>query len=382
MSGRGHSVSVFLGLFVLSGSCIEPFNVTLPDNRGYVVVDGLITDQPGPYTIRLFRPSSLSDQLTTVEWIRNASLTIYDEQNNTVTLTEGAAGSYKTDKNFRGVPGRTYTLRISISDDEQYESLPQKLLPVGEIGRVYYEFVQVEDPLTTNMAKEPKNGFNIFLDGDLVPEQNKLARWRTVGTYELLTYPANHKREGGGHDITLNENGEGGIWDPPLCSGISLVPFLRLVGPCTCCLCWPSIYDKAPIVSEKKLLNDNHVERLHLAFVPARKDYFREKYYFQVDQMSVTPEAFEYWTNIKKQSGTGNDLFQTPSAKTLGNMKPVGDAKTPIMGLFGVSSVRTVSFYINRSAVPYNLWDPPRFEDSCMKFQTKFNTNIKPDYWN
>jgi hypothetical protein len=32
--------------------------------------------------------------------------------------------------------------------------------------------------------------------------------------------------------------------------------------------------------------------------------------------------------------------------------------------------------------VPYHLWDPPRFEDSCMKILTKYNTNIKPAYWN
>jgi hypothetical protein len=369
-------------LFVVFDSCIEPFAVTLPENRGYVVIDGLITDQPGPYTIRLFRPSSLDDQLTSVEWIPNASLTIHDDLNNSVTLTERAAGNYETDSNFRGIVGRTYTLQVSISDAEQYESVPQKLLPVGEIGKVYYEFIQVEDSTMANVATEPKSGFHIYLDGDLAPGQNKLARWRTIGTYELLAYPINRKKGGNGHDTADNLNPATMPPDPPLCSGVSLVPFVHTIGPCTCCLCWPSIYDKTPILSEAKMLNDNHVERLKVAFVPARKDFFREKYYFQVDQMSITREAFDYWKNIQKQSGTGNDLFQTPAAKTLGNMMAVGDTQTPMLGLFGVSSIRSVSFYINRSEVPYHLWDPPRFEDSCLKFPVKFNTNEKPAYWN
>jgi hypothetical protein len=365
-------IHILCCLFLVFDSCVEPFAVTLPDNRGYVVIDGLITDQPGPHIVRLFRPGSLNDQLTTVNWVKGASLTIRDDENNTVTLTEHADGSYETDSNFRGVPGRTYTLQVSISDEERYESIPQKLLPVGQIGKVYREFVQVEDSTTSNFAREPKNGFYIYLDGDLLPEQNRLARWRTVGTYEIVTFPANRKVAESGPKGTIVM-----VPDPPPCSWVS-TPFPH----CTCCTCWPSVYDEAPILSDAKFLSGNHVERLKLAFVPARKDFFTKKYYFKVEQMSVTPEAFEYWQNIKKQGGTGNDLFQTPAARTVSNMRTVGDTKTPIIGLFGVSSVRSVSFFIDRKEVPYHLWDPERFEDSCMKFMTKYNTNVKPAYWN
>jgi hypothetical protein len=240
---------------------------------------------------------------------------------------------------------------------------------------VYYEFVQTEDSTTSNLAKDPKNGFNIFLDGTILPEQNKLVRWRTVGTYEITTFPANKTVPSNGLIIVM-------VPDPPVCSGISLKPFLHIIGPCTCCTCWPSIYDSEPILSDPKFLDDNHIARLKLAFVPARKDFFTRKYYFHVEQMSVTQEAFNFWQKIKKQSGTGNDLFQTPGARTEGNMRPVGDTKIPVIGLFGVSAIRSNSFFIDRNEVPYRLWEAERFEDSCLKIITRYNTNAKPDYWN
>jgi hypothetical protein len=368
-------IHILCCIFLVFDSCIDSFDIKLNDIQKYIVIDGLITDQPGPYTIKLFRSASLDDQLSPAVLITGAFVVIKDDLNNTYALTEITAGNYKTPANFQGTVGRTYVLQMKISENEQYESLPQKLLPVGEIEKVYYEFVQVEDSVTSNLANDPKNGFHIYLDGTVLPEQNKLVRWRTVGTYEITTYPANRKKPSNGLIIIM-------IPDPPLCSGLSLIPYVHVVGPCTCCLCWPSIYDPEPILSESKFLNNDHVERLELAFVPARKDFFSKKYYFKVEQMSVTPEAFAFWQSIKKQAGTGSDLFQTPSGKTAGNMKPIGNTKTPIIGLFGVSAVRSHSLFIDKNEVPYRVWAPERFEESCMKIITRYNTNVKPDYWN
>lgn len=379
---------IFCCLCLIFDSCIERFDIKVDDIQKYVVIDGLISDQPGPYTIKLFRSGSLDDQLTTVNWIRGASLLIQDDVNGSYALTEVSPGNYQTSPNFQGIIGHTYVLQVRISDEEQFESLPQKLLPVGEIEKVYYEFVQLEDSMKTNLAKEPKNGFNIFLNGTIHPDQNRLVRWRTVGTYQITTYPINKTIPTGGHEISapadINIDDDSGVPDPPPCSGYKYIGgILRKIGDgtCSCCTCWPSIYDAGPILSEPKFLEYNRIEGLKLAFVPARRDYFSNKYHFRVDQMSVTPEAFEYWRKIKKQGGTGSDLFQTPSGRTTGNMRTVGDTKTPIIGLFSVSSIRSVSFFIERKDVPYTLWDPKRFNDSCMKLLTRFNTNMKPDFW-
>jgi hypothetical protein len=375
---RGKMIYLFSLVFLTFDSCIEPFdtNVSVDDIQKYIVVDGLITDQPGPYTVNVFSSASLDDELDAVNRINGASVIIYDDLNNSFPLTEVTAGNYQTKASFRGTLGRTYTLQIRTADDEQFESLPQKLLPVGEIEKVYHEFVQVEDSLTANTAKDPKNGFNIFLDGNLLPEQNKLVRWRTMGTYEVTTYPMERMVASDGVKIEMKP-------DPPPCSGYSYVPFPHKVGDgtCKCCTCWLSIYDSGPVLSDPKFIDDNHVERLKLAFVPANRSFFHKKYYFRVEQMSITQEAFDFWQKIKKQGRTGSDLFQTPSGKTTGNMKPVGDTKTPVIGLFGVSAVRSHSFFIERSEVPYRISDMDRIQDSCLKIQSRYNTNIKPSFW-
>jgi hypothetical protein len=376
---RGKIIYLFSLTFLTFDSCVETFdtNVRVEDVQKYIVVDGLITDQPGPYTINLFTSASLDDELDAVNQINGASVIINDDLNNSFTLSEITAGNYQTSASFRGTVGRTYTLQITTADGNQYESLPQKLLPVGEIEKVYREFVQVEDSLTANRTKDPKNGFNIFLNCNVLPEQNKLVRWRTMGTYEITTYPIERTVASNGAQIVM-------IPDPPPCSGYSYVPFPHLLGDgiCKCCTCWLSIYDSGPILSDPKFINENHVERLKLAFVPANRSFFHKKYYFKVEQMSVTQEAFDFWKKIKKQGGTGSDLFQTPSGQTTGNMKPVGDTKIPVIGLFGVSAVRSHSFFIERSEIPYRVSSMDRFPDSCLKIQSRYNTNQKPDFWN
>ena len=44
---------LFFGL-ALMGSCVDRIDITIPkSNTGQLVVDGLITDEPGPYTVKL-----------------------------------------------------------------------------------------------------------------------------------------------------------------------------------------------------------------------------------------------------------------------------------------------------------------------------------------
>jgi hypothetical protein len=382
------TIHIFLLFFLVFDSCIEPFEVNIPVSQQFVVVDGLVTDQPGPYTIRLFRASPIEDQLNTPDWITNSSMVIRDDQGNAFSLKESSPGNYQTNVSFRAVQGRSYTLQIAISEGERFESLPQTLLPVGAIDRLYYEFVQVEDPGLSMRNPQTKNGFNIFLDGQVLPDQNKRIRWRTTGTYEITTLPQLKKTA---------QNGPGGVIvmvpDPPACSGYRFFPvrrnpdgttsplnLLTKLNDCTCCTCWPTVYEDKPVLSDPKFLNDNKVVHQKLALVPADRAIFSKKYYFQVEQMSMTTEAFEFWQKIKKQEGTGSDLFQTPAARTTGNMMPVGETKTQVIGLFGVSSISSRSFFIDRTDIPYALLPMDTVAESCLKAY-KNNTNTKPLFW-
>ena len=57
---------LFFGLVII-GSCIDRIDIKVPDSySSQLVVDGAITDEPGPYTVRLTK----SERVAQTQWRR------------------------------------------------------------------------------------------------------------------------------------------------------------------------------------------------------------------------------------------------------------------------------------------------------------------------
>src|SRR5882762_4417354 len=102
-------------LFLVLDACIEPFNVKIPAGQQTMVVDGLITDQPGPYTILLYKVLPLDKEFHYPEWVGGASISILDDLGASEKLTENAPGHYMT-STLQGVVGKSYYIRIVTQD--------------------------------------------------------------------------------------------------------------------------------------------------------------------------------------------------------------------------------------------------------------------------
>src|SRR5450432_1173689 len=89
---------LFLGL----DSCIEPFNLSVKNQEAFVV-DGLITDQVGPYFVKISQTSAIDDQLDIVHWVSGVSASVIDELGNEEKLIEVTPGIYRTDSLYLGV---------------------------------------------------------------------------------------------------------------------------------------------------------------------------------------------------------------------------------------------------------------------------------------
>ena len=136
-------------LFVLFISCVEPFIPSLDeqDTESLLVVEGLITDEPGPFGISLTSSIPVYDTLNTVVSyyppVYGTEVQIVDDKGNTYLLFENKAGWYETEeKNLHGIPGNIYILMITTPDGRQYESSPVLMQKVPEIGNIYYEEIK------------------------------------------------------------------------------------------------------------------------------------------------------------------------------------------------------------------------------------------------
>jgi hypothetical protein len=105
-----------LSVIVFSG-CQKVINVDLNEAAPRIVIEGVINDRRGPYTVTISKSGSFFNQplLPPV----SGALTIITDSSGTIdTLKEVNPGVYLTSKT-RGIPGRTYTLKV-ISERQEY----------------------------------------------------------------------------------------------------------------------------------------------------------------------------------------------------------------------------------------------------------------------
>lgn len=320
-------------LFFFCDACIERINIEIPNRSLLLIVDGLITNEVGPYTIQLTRPSKLNEDLNFRKFVSAKSVAIYDDANNFELLEEIETGVYQTKENgIRGEIGRSYFIRIEMFDGKIYESIPDKLNPVGEVDRVYYEneVVQPFDAPT-------QYGLRVYADGKGLPFGNNFFRWKFEGTYEFNAYP---------ELATIFQETNPCIPNPLPC---------RNDGPggaCTCCTCWQTEYgiEGKPIVSDNQVIVNGLFRRVELGYVPLDYIKFQVKYRMKVTQMSLSRTAFDYWKIIQSQKEGAGSLFQPPAGKPRTNIFHKNGSEE-VLGIFYASAVKSNSLYITNADV-------------------------------
>ncbi len=359
--------------FLILDGCIDPFNIQLNGNQQILMVEGMITDQPGPYTVKLFKTLALDDQLDKTNWVQGARVVIFDDQGTEETLSEVSPGNYQT-TSIKGAVGKSYYIHITTAEGQQYQSNPEKLVAVGNITSLQYQFEQREFGNDINFSNT-SNGFNILVDADILPEQNGLVRWRWTGTFEIRTYPELRTL------AIATRMGIVIIPDPAPCSGyVGSRSGITQLSRCTCCYCWVTQFNNAPLLSDKKFINNNRVSQFRVDFIQANRRYLFDKYYIEVQQMSVSQAVYDFWKKVVAQEGQGSDLFQTPPPATTGNIQAVSPGAMPVAGIFAASAIKTQSLFIDQSAVPYFLPPIDTIATSC-RLPYRYSTTIKPPFW-
>jgi Domain of unknown function (DUF4249) len=100
-------------LSIIFNSCEKVIEIDLNSTDPQIVIEGEISDQVGIYTIKISKTVNFSDA-NNYPPVQGATVKIADDAGTSETLTETAAGIYKT-RNLLGIAGRTYTLNVNIA---------------------------------------------------------------------------------------------------------------------------------------------------------------------------------------------------------------------------------------------------------------------------
>ena len=119
-------IYLFFILIILS-SCDKIITLPLQNNESKIIIEANITDQPGPYFVRLSRTININEP-NIYPVINNAIVTINDNTGSKDSLVFTNGGIYKT-KFLQGIYGRTYFLEVII-DGKKYtaqSTMPYKV---------------------------------------------------------------------------------------------------------------------------------------------------------------------------------------------------------------------------------------------------------------
>ncbi|MBI5010770.1 MAG: DUF4249 domain-containing protein, partial [Bacteroidia bacterium] len=137
---------IFLITF-LTG-CITPFVPETEEEKELLVVEGLITDQPGINTVKLSKSIPFGKK-SEAKPLSGCIVIIRDNEGNIYWLNENTPGNYITDSSkFTGRAGKIYTLFIKTGDginSLNYKSFPVEMKPVPPIDSIYYEKIVIKD---------------------------------------------------------------------------------------------------------------------------------------------------------------------------------------------------------------------------------------------
>lgn len=116
---------IILSLFLLT-SCEKEIDLDLADKSGNIVIEGNITDQPGPYYVKITKSVAFT-QTNQYPAVTGAEVILSDNTGQTETLQYVGDGKYRTSA-FTAVTGRTYTLKVQ-AEGKQYTA--QSTMPAA-----------------------------------------------------------------------------------------------------------------------------------------------------------------------------------------------------------------------------------------------------------
>lgn len=168
---------IFISFLTVIFSCEDVIQIDLNSADPQIVIDAVVTDQSGPYTIKINKTGDYFEP-SVFPAVCDAVVEISDNAGQSEILQEIEPGIYQTDS-LQGAPGRTYTLTVIAEGKEytgastmpqaiQIDSLRYEYQPGGSFGPDKEEGYKLHIHFTDRAGIEDYCRFKIFKNGQLI----------------------------------------------------------------------------------------------------------------------------------------------------------------------------------------------------------------------
>ncbi len=372
--------SILIILSIITLGCKDEFLLETKNYEPIMVVDGMISNEAGPYAIKL----SLTSPVNHIEWIpyENCIVTLIENTGTTEILTEIEPGKYMTSESgMKGVIGNEYSISITTPEGKEYKTDLQEMKEPVEIDSVYVEFIYLkEEGYPFGLP-----GYQFYIDTKTASSQDNYFLWNMIETYE---YAADYSLY-----AVMNWKGQILLEGIDTCSDFSNVYW-----------CWKTQNTGYLVTGKTSNLTVPKISNQPLNFVSTDSRRLQKRYSLLLRQYSIGKETYYFWKSIEDQISQENFLVANQPYNITGNIKNIINPDEPVYGYFTVASVTQkrifvtrppgVSFYYEICFVCYDLEYPISIYyviseegrlgtvyEQCLDCTSRGGEIIKPDFW-
>lgn len=314
----------------LCSTCIENYWPDFyPKYINALVVDGVITNDPGPYEIRLSTSAGVNyPQYLPLD---GCKVSIVDDRGNSETLKGFENGIYRTSEDgIRGVSGNSYQLKIISPDGNSYESEFEKMPIPTEIDKIYWEIEFHPHPV----LERDITGFRFFIDTYTSEIGENYYLWDLESTYK---FNANYR-------IKYYFDGQMHAFSPS--DSLYTCYLTRKI---------PEIFTYSTAN-----LTEPRITKFPLNLVTTETKELSIRYSLLVNQLSITKKAYQFWHKIKSIDDEQGELHSRQPFQVRGNVRNIENSSEVVLGYFMVSGISNKRIFMDRpSGVDWH------YPDSC-----------------
>jgi hypothetical protein len=317
---------------VLLISCVEVYDTRYGFNADVVAVDGFVTNGQG-LSVTLRRSRSVGTDYYS-QPLRDCTVELKIGSGSVVPLSEFSGGLYVTPNTFQGQVGETYQLRFKTADGKTYESTPERLMPPVPIAKLYYQFNQ-DGILDRTGTRTAFSSLDVYADFNDPANQKNYYLWRWMDFEEQWICAT---CEGGKLDsktkLCVAERNSRITYD------------YRCENPC-----WEIYYSNDVNVFADIYTNGRTVTARPVARIPfyvTGAGFGNRAALAEIQQYSITSDAYEYYKLLRDQAQNTGNLTDTPPAAIIGNVRNVNDASEKVVGYFGAAGVSASRIFMDK----------------------------------
>lgn len=295
-----------IGAILMTVACLDPIMFEASQNENLLVIDGQLNTSDEDQLVRLSRTVEFGDKY--LDPVEGARMTLHD---NTTSdpYEEVEPGIYRLlSDRVDIVPGNSYHIEIQLSDGSMYQSVPAEMPAVQRADSAYF---RIESGLvTTRVGSELEQRIvQIYVDSDIISleEDAVFLRWYVDEYYSF---------------------------SEPFCGGLHQ--------PKTCYVPVPGNPQDFTLFTTRDLALQR-IEGLRVATKSMFPEVeFRGLHYFNVYQIAIDKNAYEYWEKVEEAVSQEGTVFDRPPARIRGNVFNADDNVEVVLGYFEVANTHIV----------------------------------------